>query len=282
MLSDLFHSIVGRGRPLVTVVRLSGVIVQGGILRTGLSLSSVAPLLERAFAPRRLTAVALAINSPGGAPVQAALIAGRIRQLAEERHVPVLAFAEDVAASGGYWLACAADEIFADASSIIGSIGVISGGFGFNALLERWGIERRVHTAGRHKGMLDPFLPENPDDVARLQAMQAEIHDVFKAQVNQRRAGRLRAAADDLFSGAFWTGSRAVDMGLIDGLGDLRTVLRARYGARVRLRVIEPERRWLLRRLRGGAAGPADWTEAAAAGLMAAAAERTLWSRYGL
>ncbi|MDR3517965.1 MAG: S49 family peptidase [Azospirillaceae bacterium] len=282
MLSALCDRLVGRNRSLVTVVRLTGVIGHGGRFRSGLSLASVAPLLERAFAPRRLTAVALAINSPGGAPVQAALIAGRIRQLAAEKQVPVLAFAEDVAASGGYWLACAADEIYADASSVIGSIGVISGGFGFTGFLQRLGVERRVYTAGSHKGMLDPFLPENPDDVIRLQAMQAEIHEDFKALVNQRRAGRLRAAADELFSGAFWTGRRAVELGLVDGLGDLHTVLRAHYGARVRVRAIEPPGRWPMARWLRPDASVAEGLDAAATGLIASATETALWSRYGL
>lgn len=269
----------GGGAPVVAVLRLAGIIGQLGPLRSGLSLTGLAGPIERAFSLRGLKAVALAINSPGGSPVQSALIHSRIRALAEEKKVPVLAFAEDVAASGGYWLALAADEIFADANSIIGSIGVVSAGFGFQDLIGRFGIERRMHTAGTDKAMLDPFRPEQPEHVARLAAIQQDMHDSFKALVRARRGERLRAAEDDMFSGAFWTGRRALDMGLIDGIGDLRQVARARWGERVKLRVVGQPRNWLQRRF---GLESEDRLGQLAAGAIAALETRALWARYGL
>jgi signal peptide peptidase SppA len=242
--------------------------------------SDLAHLIERAFKLPRLEAVALTINSPGGSPVQSALIAGRIRALAEEKNIPVVAFAEDVAASGGYWLACAADEIFAHESSIVGSIGVISAGFGFPALLERLGVERRVHTAGARKTMLDPFRSEDPKDVARLEVIQTDVHESFQDYVRQRRGERLTGEEADLFSGEFWTGRRALELGLVDALGDLRQVMRERYGEKVRLRLIDGARpRW---RPRLSVEVPAPDLAASAAALVDAFEERALWARYGL
>lgn len=268
--------------PTVSVVRLTGIIGQTGALRPGLTMAALAPVLERAFDRKGQAAVALVVNSPGGSPVQSSLIAGRIRALAAEKKVPVLAFTEDVAASGGYWLACAADEIWVDESSILGSIGVISAGFGFQDFIARHGIERRLHTSGERKSMLDPFRPERSEDVERLKAIQAEIHDSFKALVRERRAGRLKADDGELFSGAFWTGRRAVDLGLADGIGDLRSTLRRRFGDKVRLRLIEGDRRWLRRRLGMGAAMGGDWAGQAVAAALAAVEERALWGRFGL
>ena len=220
-----------RRPPTVAVLRLQGVIgPSGGPLRGGLNLAGLAEAIERAFRLRRLAAVALQINSPGGSAVQSALIAGRIRQRAAERQVPVFAFCEDVAASGGYWLALAADEIHAHPAGIVGSIGVIAAGFGFQDLMQRWGVERRVHTAGERKSFLDPFRPERPEDVARLDALLAELHEEFRAAVRERRGARLAAAEAELFNGDFWSGRRAAALGLVDGLGDLRSVMRARYG----------------------------------------------------
>ncbi|MCG5241062.1 S49 family peptidase [Azospirillum doebereinerae] len=277
--------------PVVSVVRLSGVIGQGGAFRPGLTLAGVAPLLERAFAPKGQAAVALIVNSPGGSPVQSALIAKRIRDLAEEKKLPVLAFCEDAAASGGYWLACAADEIWADESSVVGSIGVVSAGFGMHELLERHGIERRLYTAGDKKVLLDPFSPEREDGVAHLKSIQADIHDAFKAMVRTRRGARLTGPEDLLFSGSFWAGRKAKELGLVDGLGDLRGVLRGRFGDKVRLRVVQAER-GLMRKLgmRAGLGGPAldvslgaqSLAEALPAAAVAAVEERALWSRLGL
>jgi signal peptide peptidase SppA len=220
--------------------------------------------------------VALAINSPGGSPVQSALIAQRIRLLAREKNLPVIAFVEDVAASGGYWLACAADEIVADAASIVGSIGVISAGFGFKDLIAKLGVERRVHTSGDKKGMLDPFRDENPDDIERLKRLQAEIHDGFKAWVRERRAGKLKGDESELFSGEFWTARRGVEFGLIDSLGELRAVLQARYGAKVHLPVIAPRRRFLQR------FGLWSSIDQIGPSTLAALEERAHWQRFGL
>ena len=272
----------GRKRqPLVTVLRLSGVIGQvGGLMPAGITLAGMAGSIEQAFKPKGLTAVALVVNSPGGSPVQSALVAKRIRDLAAEKQVPVLAFVEDVAASGGYWLACAGDEIIADAGSVIGSIGVISAGFGFPELIRRHGIERRVHAVGRHKGMLDSFQPEDPEDVARLKELQTDIFEHFAAYVRERRAGRLKAPEAELFTGAFWTGRRALGLGLVDRLGDLRAVLRERYGDKVRLVPVRENRSLLARLRRGGGGGGISHDVAAA--LLSVVEERALWSRFGL
>src|SRR5476651_1264088 len=229
-----------RGAAVVPVVRLSGVIGAVTPLRPGMSLAGVAKMLERAFATKNAKAVALVINSPGGSPVQSRQIYLRIRQLAAEKKLPVLVFVEDVAASGGYMLACAGDEIFCDPSSILGSIGVVGGSFGFQELIRKIGVERRLYTAGEHKAMLDPFLPENPDDVARVKALQREIHAIFIALVKQSRGTRLKGAEDVLFSGEYWAGETSVSLGLADGIGDLRSTLRARYGDKVQTPVIAP------------------------------------------
>ncbi|MBI3197066.1 MAG: S49 family peptidase [Rhodospirillales bacterium] len=267
-----------RRTPTVPVIRLAGVIASTGGLLAGRSLSidQVAPLLKRAFDMRGAKAVALAINSPGGSPVQSALIAQRIRLHAAEKGLPVIAFVEDVAASGGYWLACAADEIIVDPSSIVGSIGVISAGFGFQDLIARHGVERRVHTSGERKAMLDPFRPENPEDVERLKRLQAEIHDGFKDWVRQRRASRLKGDEAALFNGEFWTGKRGLELGLADGLGELRATLQARYGAKVRLPVIGPRRRLLSR------FGLATGLDEIGPATLVAIEERLHWQRFGL
>jgi signal peptide peptidase SppA len=271
-----------RRGPVVPVVRLSGVIASGGLLGSrGLSIESVAPLLKRAFDTRGAKAVALAINSPGGSPVQSALIGQRIRLLAAENDVKVIAFVEDVAASGGYWLACAADEIIVDPSSIVGSIGVISAGFGFQDMIARFGVERRVHTSGERKAMLDPFRPEKPEDVERLHRLQAEIHDGFKDWVRERRAGKLKGDDATLFSGEFWTGKRGLALGLVDGIGELRATLQARYGAKVHLPVIGPRRR-LLSRFGLGTSVDGTGIDGIGPATLAAIEERLHWQRFGL
>ncbi len=264
-------------KPTVPVVSLSGVIMAGSRLGSrGLSMESTAAILRRAFNTKGAKAVALSINSPGGSPVQSALIAARIRLLAAEKKLPVIAFVEDVAASGGYWLACAADEIVAQPSSIVGSIGVVSAGFGFQDLIARIGVERRMHTSGENKSMLDPFQPEKAEDVERLKRLQSEIHDDFKAWVRERRGARLTAAESLLFTGEFWTGRRGLEYGLVDSLGDLRSTLQARYGEKVRLPVIAA-RRGLLSRFGIGSRiediGPAT---------VAAVEDRLHWQRFGL
>src|ERR1700760_65845 len=229
-----------RGTAEVPVVRLSGVIGAVTPLRPGMSLAGIARTLERAFATRNAKAIALVINSPGGSPVQSRQIYLRIRQLASEKKLPVLVFVEDVAASGGYMIACAGDEIFCDPSSILGSIGVVGGSFGMQELIRKIGVERRLYTAGEHKAMLDPFLPENPDDVARLKSIQREIHAIFIDLVKKSRGTRLKGPDDTLFTGEYWAGETAVSLGLADGIGDLRSTLRARFGEKVQTPVIAP------------------------------------------
>ena len=265
--------------PVVSVLRFEGVIMPRS-RRGGVSLASHAAAIEKAFRVARLAAVAIVVNSPGGSPVQSALLYRRIRQLAEEKQVPVIAFAEDVAASGGYWLALAGDEIFSEETSLLGSIGVISAGFGFYQLIERFGVERRLHTAGERKSLLDPFLPEDSSDVERLAVLQQDIHQSFKDHVRARRAGKINDMGETLFTGDVLTGRMALNLGLIDGIGELRAVMRARYGDKVRLRPISAERRrWpFLNRLPFIRPEPvslidelADWIEA-----------RLLWARFGL
>ncbi len=284
--------------PVVAIIRLNGVIGAAGPLRGGMTLAGLEKRLDQAFKMKNLEAVALAINSPGGSPVQSDLIAKRIRDLAGEKSVPVYAFCEDVAASGGYWLACAADHIYAQESSIIGSIGVISSGFGFPAVLERMGIERRVRTAGHRKSTLDPFEKEDPEDIARLEGILKELHETFKNMVTSRRKDRLKEEPEVLFSGEFWTGNKAVELGLIDGIGELRGTLKARFGEEVKLLPLEDARPWWRKRMGLGAdlgkgaglagllsgqglaaaAEPHEWVQ----GLVSAAEERALWSRFGL
>jgi len=268
---------LGPPRPTVAVLRLDGVIGLRG--RRGLSLRRYAPAIERAFRLPHLRGIALAINSPGGSPVQSQLLYRRIRQLADEHGIPVFAFAEDVAASGGYWIALAADEIHAEESSLVGSIGVVSAGFGFAAVLNRLGVERRLYTAGEEKSLLDPFLPQDPHDVERLGVLQRDLHDSFKALVRTRRGARLKGEESAVMGGEIFSGRRALALGLIDGIGDARSVLRARFGEQVRLRPVEPERRrfafalpWLRR------PDVADLV----ADLAARLEERLIWARFGL
>jgi signal peptide peptidase SppA len=267
--------------PVVPVVRLHGVIGLSSPLRPGLTLSGIARALDRAFATRNARAVALVINSPGGSPVQSHLIFRRIRELAQHNKRRVIAFVEDAAASGGYMIACAADEIIADPYSIVGSIGVVGGSFGFDKLIAKIGVERRLYTSGEHKAMLDPFLPENAGDVERLKTLQKEIHESFIALVKSRRDGKLAGPENDLFSGEYWTGDRALQLGLVDSIGDLHTVLRERFGDKVSTPLIASERSLFGRRvpginlnemMRGGFAED----------VISALEARAMWSRYGL
>src|SRR3954451_17003336 len=274
-----------RGAAVVPVVRLSGVIGAVTPLRPGMSLAGVAKMLERAFATRKAKAVALVINSPGGSPVQSRQIYLRIRQLAAEKKLPVLVFVEDVAASGGYMLACAGHEIFCDPSSILGSIGVVGGTFGFQELIRKIGVERRLYTAGEHKAMLDPFLPEDPDDVARIKALQREIHAIFIALVKKSRGDRLKRADDALFSGEYWAGEPSISLGLADAIGDVRSTLRARYGDKVKMPVIAPPT-GLLSGLMGrkSGAGTAVSLEGLAGlpdELISALETRAIWAKFG-
>ena len=265
-------------RPRVAVVRLSGAIGAVSPIRPGLSIGTVSGSLERAFGMSGLSAVAIVINSPGGAPAQSHLIHRRIRALADEKKVPVIAFVEDVAASGGYMIACAADEIVADPTSVVGSIGVVSAGFGFDRLIERIGIERRVHTQGDAKAMLDPFRPEDPGDVVRLKRIQADVQELFTGLVTARRPG-LRQDGESLFTGAIWTGRQAVALGLVDALGDVRSVMRARFGEKVDLRLVAEARGSLMARLlRRASPGGIGLAEEA----LGTIEERVAWARFGL
>lgn len=270
--------------PVVAVVKLHGVItpMPPPVARSTISLQSVETALARAFGQDRLRAVALSINSPGGAATQSALVADRIRGLAEEKSVPVLAFCEDVAASGGYWLACAADEIYAHATSLVGSVGVVSASFGLHGLLDRIGVERRVYTAGERKVRLDPFSPQKEDDVHWLKALQGQLHEEFRGWVRSRRGSKLAGSDDDLFSGEVWTGAKAKELGLVDELGTMRAVVRKRFPD-AQLVVVEP-RKALLARLGIGGPAAARFGGAADAALsaMEALEQRALWSRFGL
>lgn len=270
--------------PVVPVVRLSGIIGFSTPLRPGLTLSSVAKPLERAFAVPRARAVALLINSPGGSAVQSHLVFQRIRQLSVEKNVPVIAFVEDVAASGGYMIACAADEIVADPSSIVGSIGVIGASFGFAKLIDKIGIERRIYTSGTNKAMLDPFLPENPDHVARLKAIQEDIHATFIELVKSRRGAKLSGPDDTLFSGEYWAARRSKEFGLIDRIGDMRSVLRERYGDKVETPLVSAGRGWFGRQTPGIGADPDKiiGQSGLADEIVSALEARAIWARYGL
>jgi signal peptide peptidase SppA len=274
-----------RGTAVVPVVRLSGVIGAVTPLRPGMTLAGVAKTLERAFAVDNAKAVALVVNSPGGSPVQSRQIYLRIRQLSQEKEIPVLVFVEDVAASGGYMIACAGDEIFCDPSSILGSIGVVGSSFGFTELIRKIGVERRLYTAGEHKATLDPFLPENPDDVARLKAIQREIHATFIELVKASRGERLKGTDDLLFTGEYWAGERSVALGLADAIGDLRSTLRDRFGDKVSTPLIAPST-GLLSGLLGRKAGAGTLTSLnGMAGMpdevISALETRAIWAKFG-
>jgi len=264
---------MGQGGPVVPVVRLHGVIAADQ--RPGrLNIETVAPLLKRAFAVKSAPAVAIIINSPGGSAVQSRLISKRIRDLADQHEKPVLVFVEDAAASGGYFIATAGDEIIADPSSIVGSVGVIFAGFGFVETLKKVGVDRRVHTSGRNKSTLDPFLPEKPEDVERIKQMETDIHQVFIDWVKMRRGDRLKASDDLLFTGEFWSGIRGLELGLVDGLGDLHEVLQTRYGDKVELLPIGPKRRLF--------SLPGFGLAALAGDVAANIEDRSVWARLGL
>lgn len=278
---------IGRG-PVIPVLRFTGVIGAGTPLRQGLSLATCAGAIERAFSLSNAKAVAIQINSPGGSPVQSRFIYERIRSLAVEKKLKVYVFAEDVAASGGYLIALAGDEIYADASSIVGSIGVISAGFGFVDLIHKIGVERRVYTAGEDKIILDPFKPEKPEDVAKLRRIQDIVHQDFIALVKERRGRLIEKSDARLFTGEFWTGRQALELGLIDGIMDIRTKMRALYGEDVRLRLVSMERGLFRRRptgvgsVAGLGMGLPELGRTFATDVITALEERAMWARYGL
>ncbi len=269
----------------IPVVRLHGAIMAGGSqFRPALNLATVAPVLEKAFSMKGAPAVAISVNSPGGSPVQSRAIYQRIRDLAEEKKKRVIIFVEDVAASGGYMIALAGDEIIADPTSIVGSIGVVSGGFGFPELLKKIGVERRVYTAGSNKVMLDPFQPEKERDIEFLKGLQLEIHEVFIGMVKARR-GHLLADTPDIFSGLFWTGKRSQELGLIDSLGDMRGELKKRFGEKTQLQLVSTSRGLFGRRQPGASIANSmaeRFAASAVSGLADMAEERALWGRFGL
>jgi serine protease SohB len=272
---------------VIPVLRLTGTIGAATPLRQGLSIAACATAIDRAFAIKGAPAVAIQINSPGGSPVQSRLIYDRIRSLAAEKSRKVYAFAEDVAASGGYMIACAADEIYADSSSLVGSIGVLSAGFGFTDLIHKIGIERRVYTSGENKFQLDPFKPENPDEVLRLKKIQEIVHEEFIALVKASRGARIAAQGERLFTGEFWSGRQAAELGLIDGIMDIRTKMRSLYGEDVSLKLVSPERSFFRRKsaigvsLSGGDFG-VSFAQGFAGELISALEERAIWARFGL
>ena len=274
--------------PMVPILRFTGAIGMATPLRPGIALASTAAGIERAFRISKTPVVAVLVNSPGGSPVQSHLIYKRIRSLAKETGKTVCVFAEDVCASGGYFLALAGDEIYADPSSIVGSIGVVSASFGFDKLIDKIGVERRVYTAGERKMALDPFSPENPEEITRLKALQKDVHQTFIGIVKERRGAKLKASDAELFSGEFWSGPKALELGLIDGIGDVRTLMRARFGDKVRLPIIPFGGGWLKRRLglsREGLVGEnilVPTTSSLGADILSTLETRALWARFGL
>ena len=271
------------------VVRLSGVIRESNSqFAPGLSIASTAGVIQQAFSVKKAKAVAVVVNSPGGSPVQSRLIMQRIRQLADEKDKKVYVFMEDVAASGGYFISLAGDEIYCDPSSIVGSIGVISAGFGFVEAIDKLGVSRRVYTAGKNKSTLDPFLPEKADDIQRIKDIQLEIHQVFIDHVKAQRGEKLTAPDDELFTGEFWVGETALKLGLVDGISDIRSKMREVYGEDVRLNVMQPKRGIFGRRQGVGvlhdvlAGSTAGLPQGLAADMMTTLEDRALWARYGL
>ncbi|WP_019220584.1 S49 family peptidase [Bartonella senegalensis] len=264
----------------IPVVRLHGAIIDSNSSITrSLSLGRCANLLDKAFAYKKAPAVALIINSPGGSPVQSRLIFKRIRDLAEEKKKQVLIFIEDIAASGGYMIACAGDEIFADPSSIVGSIGVVTTSFGFPELLKKIGVERRVYTAGKNKVTLDPFQPEKKADIDHLKSLQLEVHQTFIDLVKERRAEKL-SNDPNIFTGMFWSGKKGVELGLIDGLNDVRSVIKERFGDDAKLRLITPPKSLFGPKAPAGVTAYAVHTAIDSA--VTVAQERALWQHYGL
>ncbi|WP_417580129.1 S49 family peptidase [Pelagibacterium sp.] len=271
-----YKKILGNGGIVVPVVRLQGVIASDP--RPGrLNIASVAPLLDKAFKIKKAPVVAIVVNSPGGSPVQSRLIAQRIRQLADQHDRKVLVFVEDAAASGGYFIATAGDEIIADPSSLVGSIGVIMASFGFVEAIAKLGIDRRLYTAGKNKSTLDPFLPEKPDDIERIKQLELDIHEVFIDYVKSRRASKIKVPDDEVYTGEFWTAKRGVAMGLVDSLGDLHGTLRERFGKDVTIKSIAPKK-GLLQLPKLGLSAGTD----IAGDVMARIEDRGIWSRLGL
>ena len=274
MFKSLFSNSV-----IIPTLRLSGVIGQAGLLRSGLTINTIDKLINKLFSFKKSPAVALIINSPGGSPTQSSLIAERIIKKSKEKNKKVIAFVEDVAASGGYWLACSADEIFIDQNSVIGSIGVISPGFGFVNFIKKIGVERRVYTSGKSKSFLDPFKPEKKEDIKRLKIIQEQIHENFISYVKDRRGSKLNKKFEkEIFSGLFWVGKKAITLGLADGLGSIDDVLKTKYGKKIEIKIIDQKKSFIQRKLSSAYPSSLLNTEE----LINSIEEKALWSRYGL
>ena len=274
MFKSLFSNTV-----IIPTLRLSGVIGQAGLLRSGLTINTIDKLINKLFSFKKSPAVALIINSPGGSPTQSSLIAERIINKSKEKNKKVIAFVEDVAASGGYWLACSADEIFIDQNSVIGSIGVISPGFGFVNFIKKIGVERRVYTSGKSKSFLDPFKPEKKEDIKRLKIIQEQIHENFISYVKDRRDSKLNKKFEkEIFSGLFWVGKKAITLGLADGLGSIDDVLKKKYGKKIEIKMIDQKKSFIQRKLSSSYPSSLLNTEE----LINSIEEKALWSRYGL
>jgi signal peptide peptidase SppA len=280
-IKSIFGRIFGKSNAIVPVVRMQGMIAASSNPRRHLSIAMMAPLLDKAFSIKDAPAVAIVINSPGGSPVQSSLIYERIRHLSKKNGTPVLSFVEDIAASGGYWLACAGDEIYVNPASVIGSIGVVSAGFGFEGAIEKLGVTRRIYTSGNRKVMLDPFQPEDKEGIKHLKSIQKDIHDQFIAMVKSCRGAKLNSDDDLLFSGAFWTGAKAIELGLADKIGETRQILKSRFGDKVKIKLIEPKRSLL--GMGSGASGVSSrLAEASIDHLIEIAEEKSVRSRFGL
>lgn len=263
----------------IAVLRMAGVIADSSMMRrAGINYHKFREAITDSFDVKGVRAVALVINSPGGAPAQCSIISSAIQKLSEEKDIPVYAFIEDVAASGGYWLACTAREIYAQETSIVGSIGVISSGFGFENLIKKYDVERRIHTSGRDKSFLDPFKPEKASDVDRLKSIQSEMHHSFKEWVIEQRGGRLRGTEDELMEGAFWTGKKAHELGLIDGIGTISTIMKSKYGEEIKFVDCSPEKKSFLSSILPFASE----SKVDLGSLVDVAEEKSVWGRYGL
>ena len=272
---------LGGVKPVVAVLRLDGVVGKVSAMKSGLTLCSLNKLIEKMFKIERLKAVCLAINSPGGSPVQSELIGNRIIEIAKEKDIPVYSFIEDVAASGGYWLACAGDKIFASRSSIVGSIGVIAAGFGFHEAIEKLGIQRRVYTQGNNKSVLDPFQPEKESDVKIIKKIQKDIHDHFIDTVKERRGGKITQRDEVMFNGEFWSGQIAADFGLVDGIDDLYSFIQEKFGDEVKIEYIEQKQSWFKKRF-GVSAVSKEFADNLVGGLVESAEKKLMQSKFDI
>ena len=270
MIKSLFSKTIN-----IPTLRLSGVIGQAGLMRSGLNISVLDKQIDKLFSDKKSPAVALIINSPGGSPTQSSLIADKIIKKAKENKKQVLAFVEDVAASGGYWLACASDEIFIDTNSILGSIGVISPGFGFVDLIKKIGIERRVYTSGKSKSFLDPFKEEKTEDIDRLRGIQEQIHENFINYVKLRRGSKIHEKYfDEVFSGLFWVGHKAIELGLADGIGSINKIITDKFGKNARIKFVDQKKSFLQRKLSTSLINTDEIMERIEA--------KAMWSKFGL